>query len=974
MAGGFLMTSLLPAARADTAAAGLEPTQLVTGKRITPPQTGSQNVGSLPMNMILTPDGKYALVSDMGFREYLTCLNAKTGQIAQPETLPPTPTDGSVTGPPTSKALIAFGAPYTSRNGLYYGLAIKGNTDGTYTVYASQGANGTIAVISLDATGSFGTTLQTIKMKPGDFPAGLSLDNNGLLYVAVNENYPSGNSLQSLVTPSSLVVYNTANAVGTSTAAPEVARVLFNTGQDNKGVFHVPSNNSTRPGPALPFTPPSFPFAVSALPGGGKVYVSSQRDGGIYAINLSSPSAPVTAFIQTGTEPNITGGSHPVSFAYDNASQKLYVANAHDDSISVINTANDTVTGTISLRPSAAPSLAGVTPTGLTLTADGKTLYATLGDMNAVAVVDTSSSTVTGAIPVGWYPTAVAVGSGGNLLVANAKGTNSANPNPGHVKPTPASPNEYEDTFYDLSIIEGNVSNIAIPDAPTLAADTAQVIANNIAPVNSMDTLAQIGLGGSKQIKHVIYIVKENRTYDQVLGDVAAGNGDPSLAVFGQAVTPNLHAIVNQFALFDNFYDCAEVSPDGWNWSTAAMANEYVIKNVPYNYSSRGRNYDFEGQNNGYIVGGFPAKSPEGVQYSKLFPNGAPPLTDVSTAPGGYIWDAVEKAGLSFRNYGFFTSTGAKNVVPDNYPGEPGLTPGGHYTGGLLDRNANGYTDIDFRKFDTDYADSDAPTTNGNNADPYPRQTYGKFNARNRFQEWNREFQAMLATDATGGAVPNLMTIKFMSDHTAGYTTGKPTPAAHVADNDYAVAELVQTVSHSAIWNSTAIFVIEDDAQDGPDHVDCHRSTCYVISPYVKQNTVDHTFHNTASVVKSIGLLLGTPPLNQYDAYAPSFGPDFQTAPSGVTYTALAENPSTIVQTASAAFLRVHPAYKYLVALTSKMDFSKEDLAPAQLLNEVIWKSVKGIHSQMPAPRHGVIPLRLKAKTVQAPARDADGD
>ena len=273
-------------------------------------------------------------------------------------------------------------------------------------------------------------------------------------------------------------------------------------------------------------------------------------------------------------------------------------------------------------------------------------------------------------------------------------------------------------------------------------------------------------------------------------------------------------------------------------------------------------------------------------------------------------------------------------------------------------------------QFDTSYADSDAPTTGGN-AKPYPEPAYGKFNAPNRFQEWNREFQAMLAADPTGNSVPNLETIKFMSDHTNGYSKGQPTPVNHVADNDYGVAELVQAVSHSPIWNSTAIFIVEDDAQDGPDHIDCHRSTAYVISPYVRPNTVDHGFHNTVSVLHSIELLLNLPPLSQYDAYAPSFGTDFDaTTTNEPAYTALAETPAIATQVASAAFLKAHPAYKKLVAMTATMDFSKEDLAPAQLLNEVIWKSVKGMDSAMPAPRHGVIAVKATAKGV----KPADND
>ena len=736
------------------------------------------------------------------------------------------------------------------------------------------------------------------------------------------------------------------------------------------GSLYLSSNSTFRRPLAKPFTPTSFPYAVQALADGSKVYVSSQRDGLIYSVNTATKA--VTP---------ITTGAHPISFALDAPQQTLYVANAQDDTVSVVNTATDAVTKTIPLRP-AGSGLPGATPHGLALSADGRTLYAALADMNAVAVVPLAGTNNVSYVPVGWYPTAVAsVNGGANLLVANGKGTAQANPNPGHVKPT--SGGKYEDTFYDQSIIEGNVSDIAVPGGAALAAATARVMVNNLGANDpGAATLAALGLGGTGKIKHVLYIIKENRTYDQVLGDGYNGsetvNGQPvagqaSLTVFGQTVTPNLHELAHRFLWLDNFYDCAEVSPDGYNWSTQSIANEYVIKNVPNNYSGRRASYDFEGQVNGYLAGGFPAQGPDGQSYSKLFPGGGPAVPDVDTAANGYIWDAAQKAGLTFRNYGIYVNGGVPDLSPDNYPAEPGIQPGGHYTGGALDPAVNGRTDIDFRKFDTNYADSDAPTSGGNNK-PYPLATYGKFHAPNRFQEWNREFQGMLSTSS----VPNLEMIKFMSDHTNGYSKGQPTPVNHVADNDYGVAELVQAVSHSPIWDSTAIFIVEDDAQDGPDHIDCHRSTCYVISPYVRPGTVDHGFHNTDSVLHSIELLLNLPPLSQYDAYAPSFGTDFDaTATNGSPYTVLAESPAIATQTASAAFLKAHPAYKKLVAMTAGMDFSDEDLAPAQLLNEVIWKSVKGMDSAMPAPRHGVIAVPAVKATVNGAkpaAHAADGD
>ena len=970
------------------------PNQLPTGKQITP--TGTQfPVGSLPMNMILDPTGTYVIVSDMGFRQYLTCLRTSDGKIAQPFNTgkPPTNESGiSGTGVPasTSPAQLQFpaaqnGNAFNGSSGLYYGLAITATGANTSTIYASQGALSTIAVVSLDANGNL-TQTGLINMQKGDFPAGLSLDSKGRLYVAVNQYY-AGSSAASATTPGSLVIYDTtASGVITAgtkiptTAAPELARIPFTGAIDTFGTVQVPSNNSARPGPAAPFTPPNYPFAVAALSTGTKVYVSSQRDGVVFSIGLNNLASP--------TVTPITTGSHPVSLLLNKAQTTLFVANAQSDTISEVNTSTDTVFDTVVLRPAAAAALPGVTPTGLALSTDENTLYATLGDMNAVAVVDpnpASSTPLLGYIPVGWYPTSLVALPGANpkgnvLMVANGKGTNTSinvtdssgnpvqgNPNPKHITELPPPAPQYEDTYYVPNIIEGTVSRFDTSD-PTFSLATAstQVILNNqisaiTAKANPITPQAQAG------IKHVIYIIKENRTYDQVLGDIPGGNGDSTLTVFGPTVTPNLHNIAQRFVLLDNFYDCAEVSGDGWNWSTQSYANEQVIKNVPYEYSNRGRNYDYEGQNNNLPVSGFPAKGPDGNTLSPLlFPNGQPPFPDVSTNPNGYIWDLANKAGKTYRNYGMFCNNpGVRNAVPDNFPNETNLLPGGHYTGGLLDPVKNGHTDIDFRRFDTNYADSDGPSAGGH---PFPLPTFGKFNANSRFAEWNREFQLMIAADATGNNVPNLMLLRLMSDHTAGYSTGKPTPTAMVADNDYAVGQVVQAVRNSPIWSSTAIFVLEDDAQDGPDHVDAHRSTCYVISPWIKANSIDHTFYNTDSVLRTMEILLGLPPMSQYDAAATPIG-NWDSAPNNnAAFTATPAATSIITQLAQKD-LKPGDALYELAMASAKLDFSREDAAPASVLNAIIWKSVKGVDSVPPQPRHGLIVAPPQRPGVKAPAK-----
>ena len=909
LAGGIVLSALTPfAARAQN-------TQLVTGKKITLPPVGPvQNVGSLPMNMIATPDGQYVITTDMGFRQALVVLRASDGTIAGRLEFPnPAP---------------------TQTNGLYYGLAIKANGDGTSTLYAAQGGNASIAILSVGANGAL-TQTGTIAMKTGDFPAGLALDSRGYLYVAVNEFSASGVDLRIVTSPGSLAVINTATGVETS-------RYSFNAQLSN------------------------FPLAVAALADGSKIYVSSQRDGAVYALNAANPAAtPVLAGV-------LPTGAHPDALLLNRAQSRLFIANAHSDTVTIVNTANNAVLGTILLRPTGATTIAGATPTNLALSPDETTLYVTLGDMNAVAVValnNLTNSVVTGYIPTGWYPTGVYATAGKKLLVSNAKGTQTRYPNN-----APYGPNGSFGT-YDLNVIEGNVEFIGVPNKATLALQTQQVAANNvITPTTATppNPLAGIGLAAGK-IKHVVYIIKENRTYDQVLGDLTdaqgnpLGNGDPSLTLFGQAVTPNLHALAQRFVLLDNFYDCGEASGDGWPWSTQGIATEYVIKNLPYNYSGRGRQYDFEGQNNGYPVGGFPARDPNGKLNSALFPNGAPAIPDVSEAPAHHIWDNVltnlslAGTGLTskFRNYGFFTTFGVASgttpLLPDNYPTAVGLLPPGH--------DLAGNTDFDFRRFDTDYADSDAPQiyhdqllaagdTTGAARALYALPTYGTHNAPSRFSEFKTEFSQMLANDPTGSSVPAFMTVRFMKDHTAGVSAGIHTPRAEVSDNDYGVGQFVDLLSHSAIWNNTAIFVIEDDAQDGQDHVDAHRSTCYVLSPYIKANSVDHTFYNTDSVLKTMELLLGLPPMSQYDAIANPILDFDNTNSNSAVYNAILPAPAVINEIAAVA--PKNSAMARLAKLTATMDFKHPDSADPRLLNEVIWKSVKGIGSNPPAPRHSL--------------------
>lgn len=893
MSAGMMATSSLFAQASN---------QLPTGKNLTQPPLGAQqDVGSLPMNMVASPDGKFALVSDMGTRQALWSIRTSDGAGV-------------------SHMDFSNAKPNREANGLYYGLAF--GMDGT--LYAAQGNKNSIIALSLSADGLLATN-RIVTVKNGDFTCGLATDAHGHLYVANND---SG----AFATPSSVAIYSVADGT-------EVGRFVFSNQVANT---------------------PNFPLAIAVLSDGSKVFVSSQRDSAVYVLSTTNSAAPALLA-------SIPTGSHPAALLLNKSQSVLYVANAHSDTVSVISTADSKITDTLLLRPDRLQKVAGSTPLGLALSRDETTLYVALADMNAVGVVKVNDKgrklELKGYIPAGWYPTSVVVsGDGSKLLVANAKGTQPRNPNPGYVLS-----HFRRDAGYSINLISGNVSTITIPTDAQLRRFTDEVFANN-GPGNGGRTMAnheldKVGLKAGK-IKHVIYIIKENRTYDQVLGDVAEGNGDASLTLFGEKITPNQHAFVKRFVLLDNFYDCGEVSDDGWPWSTQGMANEYVIKNVPYHSSHRGRKEDFEGQNNDYLTGGFPAKGPDGIALSDVLSNGAPAVPDVAEAPGGHIWDAAQGAKLTYRNYGFHYSyrvtANGETVVPDNYPASKGLQPGGH--------DLEGASDYDFRRFDLDYPDSEAPQKYGYS---YKVADYGKYKMPSRFSEWNREFQMMLAKDPTGGAVPNFMMVRLPHDHTQGFGSGKFAPEAEVADNDYAVGQLVEALSKSPIWKSTAIFIIEDDAQDGPDHVDCHRSSCYIVSPWIKEHSIDHRFYNTDSVLKTMELLMGLSPLCQYDAIANPIL-DFDTQPRN-------HDSYTAILPAKEIICKMNPERKTaslsdsmydLMARSDKMDFDHPDKAPAYELNQVLWKGIKGVNSTMPEPRHTLV----LTKAGKRQAHDDDDD
>ena len=430
-----------------------------------------------------------------------------------------------------------------------------------------------------------------------------------------------------------------------------------------------------------------------------------------------------------------------------------------------------------------------------------------------------------GLIPTGWYPNSVCVSKDGlTLYVVNGKSV----PGPNSQEAS-AGANQFV-----WQLTHAGLLTVPVPAADALASLTAQVAANNSFPGQadfgrSLATMAAL----RQKIRHVIYIVKENRTYDQMLGDLEKGNGDPRLAMFPEPVTPNQHQLARRFVTLDNFYDTGEVSGNGWNWSTAARATDIVEKMVPLYYNYHGATYDWEGTNRGVIPG-----------MASNDPNLLPGPADVSAPDGpngeigaGYLWDGALRAGISLRNYGFFVATLSGSAVSPQ-PFALGIVQSAPTKQALAN-----VTDIYFRGFDQ------------RNADFY------------LFKEWEREFDGYVAR----GDLPNLMLVRLPHDHTGNFATaafGVNTPDTQVADNDYAVGQVAQKVAESPYAGDTLIFAVEDDAQDGPDHMDAHRSVAFVIGPYVKQGTVVSKAFTTVSLLRTIKDVLGIDSMNFNDGLA----------------------------------------------------------------------------------------------------------
>ncbi|MGP0020954.1 MAG: bifunctional YncE family protein/alkaline phosphatase family protein [Candidatus Sulfotelmatobacter sp.] len=926
---------LAPAIMAQTPAADRPPIMLPTSKMLEVPSPGRiGSTNSFPATMVLSPDGHYAALLNDGYgtqetlaHQSISVLDLKTNQIVE-----------------YPDARLSD----ESHQSYFIGLAFS--SDGKH-LYASVGS-------LTDPTGS----------KPGDMGNGVAVYRFSEGKVAPERFIPI--ALQPLATGKKLAVglkapprmaipYPAGIAVISGVVGDKL--LIANNLSDNALLLDVGTGKVLRSFDLSTgdLVPSSFPYTCIASRDGRRAWCSLWNASQVAALDLY---AGIVRWIKLERPENpLAPGSHPTALLLSTDEKLLYVALSNADEIAVIHVKSGLTLNFLSTRLSS-QKYAGTSPAALAQSSDDKYLFVADSSLDAVAVFDLSqpiaSSNVEiaqeplGFIPTDWYPSALAA-HGHDLLIATAKGEGSrANKDMGKT----VYETKHKDHPYIPTLLKGSIARLNIPSTLEKLPQLTQQVENDNLLHSDPGTITFAG--GQNPIKHVIYIIKENRTYDQILGDLRSGDlkvgdGDPSLTMYGADITPNEHKLALQFGVLDNFYDSGEVSGDGHLWSTAAITSDYNEKTWQIAYRGKERTYDFQGQN----ADEYPLE------------HNLPDVDDPST---GFLWDNLARNHVSFRDYGEFVNAewcnekvkaaspkqgtpsgqearcprtvlnqgdalppnvGDPHAGPSPWPWAVPLFSGVKPTKAVL----RDHFDPLFPDFNTDYPD------------------------QLRADEFLNEFGAYVrARDAHEGPdfeMPAFVLLYLPDDHTGGTRPNLPRPAASVADNDLALGRVVDAVSHSGYWDDTAIFVLEDDAQDGADHVDAHRSIAFVISKYSPgsysgssaQPYVEHGFYTTVNVVHTMETLLGLPPMNQNDAYAPLMGRLFSGPGDQPAYKADYRNlKNGLIYERNR---REAPGAK----LSSKMDFSRPDANSAARLNHVLWLDQKG-SQPMPAAKHRVFP------------------
>ena len=962
------------------------------GELINDLDTHEAAVGALPVLLVRSPDaqgpdgqGRYLVAVNSGFGVQ---FSAATNRAQQSLTV-----FDLASHPPLAVQNLYFPAPQSANVGAVFG-PVPG-ADGSWPLYVSGGFENKVWVFTFRPGQR--PPLQPASPGPATRVTAPAIDVAAMAVVPAAKVYNSG---KPAVYPAGLAISPDGTTLFTANNLGDTLGIVAGLGAEPK-VSAVPLG---LPGPKVDL----YPYDVVVPPGSsgaaGKAYVSLWGAAVVAVVRTDKPGAGVK---------HIPVTRHPTAMILNRAGTRLYVADSNADAVSVIDTTRDAEIERIAVRlaEKAAP---GASPEALALDAAGARLYVANAHANAVAVVELSPaargvramrakatggddddaeapaaarSRVVGFIPTGQYPSAVAV-VGDTLIVGNGKGTGFANssmtvdnsgraPNVPNYR-FPADP-AYLRGQYDVSLISGNFSAVSLPDERALAEYSRQVMRND----GLLGPRKTALFSGRSPITHVIYVIRENRTYDQVFGDLArAGDGspadgDPSLAIFGmgeaarvhdgpaQRITPNARALALRFGLLDRFFVNSEASPDGHNWATAAFSTDYVDKAFRWNYSRRGRAFDFQGFNRlpdlepPDLIPDELTRGADAGKVADFLKEYVPYLhggRDVSEPETLYLWDAAARAGLTYRNYGEFgeTVTQADVDAINAHRRKPYPDTSRVVAAVVTKKSLEGHFSATFPYFDLTIpdamtADSYRAATAEKGIDPgiLPDNTDPRVRGTSRLGEWLREFDGYVrALEAsTGDELPNLSIVWLSSDHTAGLSRGMATPQFMVADNDYALGRMIEAVSHSPYWKNTAILVVEDDAQAGPDHVDAHRSPALVISAYNRRGTLVHEYHNTVSLIRTLELLLGIPPMNQLDESAAPIGL-FQATPDLEPYTA------TLPEVALDNLIVSAPKdaqTAYWVKRTGEQDLSHPDMADPAVLNAAIWHSVEGGGTPLPA-------------------------
>jgi hypothetical protein len=892
-------------------------TQLPNGKLLTDVPGNPRPINNLPTAITLSPDGRFAVLLHSGYGSYtsgekqsLSVLNLETDELTDwpDDRLGSKARQTYFLGLVFSldgKHLFASMASLTDPLGKE-----KGSTGNGVAVYAFD--NGRVVperFLPLAPRDKMpGRKIRRKEFRDVTYPAGLSIGMSGSderLLVACN---------------------NSDEALLLNTIDGKIIRRF-----DLSTFKHIPA---------------SLPYTSVITSDGRRGFVSLWNASTVAELDLVKGRVRRFIPLRKSTSP-LAGGSHPTALLLNHDNSRLFVALTNRDEIAVL----DTTTGKpLSYLSTKLPDqqYGGSDPEYLALSPDEKTLFSANAISDSVGVFDLTKLAsgqpvqAIGFIPTQWYPTVVAA-TQKDLLIASAKGHGSG-PNPKSIGKTADGRPRYP---YGPALINGSLARIALADLPAnLFAFTKQVSEANTARGNA-DRVRFAA--GENKIRHVIYIIKENRTYDQVFGDLGAGDGDPSLTMYGEDITPNQHKLARQFGILDNFYDSGEVSGDGHVWSTSASISDYIAKTWPIGYRGREHTYDSEGT----LLGGISAEDE---------------LPDAGEPTGGYLWKNFASHGISYRHYGeYIVSRWCNTEHGTNLPrsgppkadgspchraainkGDPLPSNVGDPRGGpspypwaipILAKNVA--AEVELRgHFDPLFPDFEVA---------YPDQL--------RADEFLNEFDnSVAARNAGKDTMPQFILLRLPNDHTAGGTKGKPRPTASVADNDLAIGRVVDAVSHSPYWDDTAFLILEDDAQNGPDHVDSHRSIALVISKYAPVPAtrgdatvaafVDHSFYTTINVVRTIESLLGVPPMNANDSRAavmaplfsgsgqqPAFSADYRNRDNGLIYEMNTDQWKE----------------------GANLDFSHADAADATLLNTFLWRDRKG-DIPMPAPQHNVFP------------------